>query len=1247
MMSDRLRGVLAAIAAVAAMCLLGVQPAIAGFPFTAERLEERLKIAPRDGSVRYGESDFELNATGLALALRRTYSSTNRREGMFGLGWSCIFDRRVERDGKGRVSVVDEWGRRIEFDQRRGELFLSRTGRPRWLLLEKDGALLHDHCGRFWSFDRQGRLRAIWNAAMVGVEIEYAGDAIAAVRDPGGRAIRFATDGGGRIVEARSSAGGLRRYEYRGGRLVRVYDAEGLLAGYSYDADGRLVSIRLVGGERATIAYDSHGRVVELGGPAVAHRKVTYSKLRVPFAARLVEVSDALGRSVVYRFRDDPRDCQIELPSGAAATISYNERLLPVRIDLPGGRRIALEYDRLGNLIRLKSPNERTCFFAYTPQGRLIRWTRLDGATFDLGWSESGLLAEIRGPRPDYVRKFAFDDRGLLSWYSEGSCSAVVFSRNSLGDLSAIKARSGAATIFFDCDSAGRLARVSPPSRPAFQMLYDGSGKPAAVSDSVGYRLSFERDRLGRIVAVEDCEGNRERLERDRRGRPSIWQRPDGSETKFQGDREGNLVAVVSPEGNVARVIYNERNLATSQTWVAVARRVEYDEFGHVVARWDGRARRLRFVYDQMGLLTDLVHEGRPIARFWLSPLGCLLRMTSRDGEWRFGFDSLGRAIRLAESNLGTWAEYGYDYRGKVEAFATPGGRWTYRYDERGRLVGIRSEGPESLEVRYIYQDEDSRLPAQVLLPDGSIVAYTYDAYGRPTAIRANLPDGKTALAERYTFDGRGNIRRIESRGRRIEYDYDAQNRLVRVSIDGSTYARLSYGKDGRLLRLASEEGDLEILYDEHGRPVRSSRGDFRYDDDGNRTALASADGSVQYRYDLLGRLAAVVSRARSVRVGFAPNGWPIVEGRRTQTVRRFFLGDQPIFASAARGNVSYWFLPDPFWGWPVVAVGTGATRLAFRDVFGQVRAVAEVGGGSCKLFARDALAIRPTPGEVPIFDELDVAVSTLRERSRAWARFDRQTGLSLVPRSLREGIFAYGADEIAPAWPAWATARDATAESALIEEIVASCSAGRFATDEATLLRYIAATHRSPGWPSVGSAETFDLIFDGHSFLDPAEIGRLVSETVFRDGTGGLMPSLLMSHRAVGPSCEGLGRHRVLCSTLALLPPLVLESRMVGSRVWRDDAQFAWPDDALHGWMARLFARATDRSRVRVAEDGSVRLLCELLRLAQWAVDIPERKAGERTPARSDLSKEKTDPRLVERIARRDRLMRAVSEAP
>ncbi len=1207
-----------------------------------ETLAERLQIHPRDGSLAFSESDIEMSAMGFALALRRSYCSTGTVEGVFGRGWSSLLDTRIELQGRRpalplceRIVLHDEFGNATVFLPLRSGVFHSQTGRPQWLLLEPAGALLRDQHGRYLSFNAGGRLAGVYNSAMVGIEIEYDGNRAAAMRDPYGRAILFTTDGAGRIVEAQSTAGHRIHYEYVHNWLLRVSDPHGVRAEYLCDEQGRLNTIIRGETERAEIRYDAQGRVAEVGGNAAAPRLVRYRETTLPSRARVTEISDAFGRVMRYRFRDDPLECQVTLPTGGVATVRYNSRRLPVRMELPQNRRLDFDYDSQGNLTRLALPGGTTFAFGYSSRGELVKWTRADGAAFSIERTSTGMISGLVSVGGTFVRRLGFDALGRLVWMTDGppDCT-MVFSQNAGGDLAGIAASGANRSLEFDSDKAGWISRIAPVGRPALHLVWDLSGRPHSLADSFGNRLELRRDRLGRLAAIEDCEKTIEQIERDAAGRPQLWRRADGAEVRLAFDREGNPGRVLLPEGNECRLTYDVRNLATSDTWAGVQRRVQYDDFGCVVGRRMPSGRSARAAYDPLGHLAEFRPDSQNVWRLQHSPDGRLRRLQSRTEDLHFGNDATGRPARLVENRSGNRAEYEYDAYGRLAACSTPDGRWVYHYDGQGRLVRVAGDKAVSGEIRYVYDTTSAPLPSQIFLPGGVNVACEYDAHGRRTAVRVTLPSGRTAFAERYAFDNRGNLARIEAAGRRTEFVYDAQNRLAAQRLDGHEYARLRYGRDGRLLRLEGEAGVLELAYDAAGRPVRSSRGRWEYDLDGQRSLEITPEGVTTYRYDPLGRLA-LVTLPSGLQIGryYTPNGWLAETGSRGRNVTFFFAGDAPMSGSDRTESASRTFMFDPLWGRVLAAVGPDKSETAFRDALGRLRAVSAEDER-----VRDVqwtpLGRLWRPERQTYYDRLALEFLDLDPETGLCGEYEPARATALTPRSLLEGMAPYARDPLRPMQSSSFGGRYASRESALLEDVAGDCAAGQFAPREDSILRYLLDCG-SVGWPDIGAEGTFDSLLDGRSFLPPAEIARRVSETVLRDGTGGLRPSAFAPHAAVPPSGIGLGGYCTFGATLAILPPVFVEAPSAGGTVGRRHPAFSAADNARHAWTGRLIAQSAERSSVAVGEDGTLRLLGELAELMHSTAFIGPREGAYQVPGTPAGDRAHPHP---ERLARRDR---------
>jgi hypothetical protein len=407
-------------------------------------------------------------------------------------------------------------------------------------------------------------------------------------------------------------------------------------------------------------------------------------------------------------------------------------------------------------------------------------------------------------------------------------------------------------------------------------------------------------------------------------------------------------------------------------------------------------------------------------------------------------------------------------------------------------------------------------------------------------------------------------------------------------------------------------------------------------------------NGPTRYRFDASGRLAEVTMPS-GIRIGhdYSINGWPIGRSRRGQSVGFSFLGDLPLFAIRHSDKTSGWFIADPLWGGALGLRSGPTTELGYRDGLGRLMAVGEAGRDSLKATAWGLFGRRSLPDKTSVFQPFGLDAVGFDSEENLSGVHDPATGLSLVPHSLRERLSPYsdGPNESRGMGILPMSSMGNHGEIGLIEEIAAACGSCRFAPDEGAILRHLLDAAGSPGWPDVGSDETFDHILDGGSFRTPAMMAREIVETILRDGTGGLSASVLAPHVAAPPSWLGLGHFRAICPTLAISPPVILEAGRVADDIWRDDPMFAAADNMLHGWIGRLIARATDRCDVRPAGDGNLRLLAELLELTRWTMNVPDRAKDENLPP----TPEATQPGgpAADRLVGRDRLLKSLDQTP
>ena len=160
---------------------------------------------------------------------------------------------------------------------------------------------------------------------------------------------------------------------------------------------------------------------------------------------------------------------------------------------------------------------------------------------------------------------------------------------------------------------------------------------------------------------------------------------------------------------------------------------------------------------------------------------------------------------------------------------------------------------------------------------NGDSVSYGYDSLGRTTSVR--YEDGAQVD---YTYDNNGNLGLLtdSASGRKTQYFYDFQDRLMRWEQSGSGYANsVTWGYDDNN-NLSSQKQTL------NGTTYTTS---YTYDKDNRLKSAAEGKAADRYGYDSLGRLDVLVNENDS------------------DDVLTTFIGYQDLSSSATSGQVKTW----------------------------------------------------------------------------------------------------------------------------------------------------------------------------------------------------------------------------------------------------------------------------------------------------------------------------------------------------
>ncbi|MBC3365929.1 RHS repeat-associated core domain-containing protein, partial [Pseudomonas sp. SWRI154] len=345
---------------------------------------------------------------------------------------------------------------------------------------------------------------------------------------------------------------------------------------------------------------------------------------------------------------------------------------------------------------------------------------------------------------------------------------------------------------------------------------------------------------------------------------------------------------------------------------------------------FDGQ--RTGYAYDLNGHLLEKTEFGsdgsQRVTAYQRDSAGRLLRKTLPDGETvEYRYDGLGRLVSVDD---GHWPlAYEYDVQDRLVAEHQGWATLRYRYDSTGRLIHCRLPDRSTLDYRHaqggalIAIDLNGTCLTEHRFKGGReqqrqqgrlLSDYSYDEQGRLKAQTVWQTQQQQLFWRDYSYDASGNLAALSDTRNRRSYQYDKQDRLLRIDYAHSQAPeRFAHDPAGNLLmqdrpgpttlkgnRLLME-GDRHYDYDAYGNLIRERRGtaqclvtEYRYDSQHRLIGVTSPDGSeTSYRYDAFGRR--------------------ISKTVDDQTSEFIWQGDQVIAESSDQHYQSYIFEPGTF----------------------------------------------------------------------------------------------------------------------------------------------------------------------------------------------------------------------------------------------------------------------------------------------------------------------------------------------
>uniref|UniRef100_UPI0025EEFB84 DUF6531 domain-containing protein n=1 Tax=Selenomonas sp. TaxID=2053611 RepID=UPI0025EEFB84 len=680
-----------------------------------------------------------------------------------------------------------------------------------------------------YTFDASGKLVSMQKNRHKPVKILYRGDFIDQIVLSCGKKICFTYDRD-KISTIKDPLGRVLRYEFKDDLLIKVtYPNQGYFE-YTYDETGRILAVTDLNGKTyVKNTYDRDGRV---------------TRQTMITGGEYVYFYDPQNRQTIYT----------EVHTGKRLTIHYNRQKLVEAVDYPDDTTEERGYDEWENQIYQKDRLRRETYWEYNEQGQALQETNPAGLVTNNTYDAQGNLIRVQDNLGGETC-YNYTQEGWLkekrTKQSEGKWQVEAYEYDYQGRVLR-KTVNGQETRYWYKGVLPVPCTMRTPCSDEFRYEYDEACRLSVIASEFGER-SFGYDSFDHIVSDTDALG-------------------DMYTADF--DLMGNLRRECSPKENVSnkplywRYVYDGMdNQIHTESPLGVIFAKEYD----------GESRLTKEIHPEAenseGIAYDYDPDGRKIRTHY--PDG---------GVERLFYDAEGNLIKKVTPNQydkstddGAGITYTYD----------AGNNRTSVTDARGSLVEVSRYDAKG---RCVYHQDAGQLEAS---REGKVYAttYTYDLAGNKLEERKAVSEQDGAIQyslRRWTYDVNNNI--VEEKTwltlqsetsasgltRTIRNEYDAQNRLLRVTDNLGAEVRYTYNCIGKRTsetrKISGEETQyIKYSYDAAGRllersekrnPKRNRKwwavAGYTYDANSNIAEIKLPDDSrIQREYDAVDRLVA------------------------------------------------------------------------------------------------------------------------------------------------------------------------------------------------------------------------------------------------------------------------------------------------------------------------------------------------------------------------------------------------------
>lgn len=380
-------------------------------------------------------------------------------------------------------------------------------------------------------------------------------------------------------------------------------------------------------------------------------------------------------------------------------------------------------------------------------------------------------------------------------------------------------------------NTLGQLISTTAPDTGTTTFKYDENGNLKEKTDSKGQTIKYEYDALNRLTNVDylntkdtikvydDCSAYNSNLQNTK---GSLCYVEDSSgKTYFSYDENGNVkweIKHVQNTGfNIDRAFITEYDLDSAGNVV----KQKITALGNNTVLND-----LDYVYNNLNQLEKVYLNGEEIVSYTYTDTG-----------------AIEKQIYKRNTNVLSTVDYTYNINEWLETLnaqkqdATPLFQRTYNYDLVGNIIDKYNnisylslgESPSNPLAHFDYDFLNRLTNVQDFNYYNENIAFTYDATGnrltRNTASYSYDNKNNQMVSDSncsYEYDANGNTKTKTCNGIITKYEYDEENRLIKVDLENDGVYDNEYVYDANGLRTIKKDsaGTTTYIYDMNGNNV-------------------------------------------------------------------------------------------------------------------------------------------------------------------------------------------------------------------------------------------------------------------------------------------------------------------------------------------------------------------------------------------------------------------------------------------